>query len=238
MRAASVGFHCPECAKSGAQQVYSGPPKFDPIVTKALIAANVAVAVYALFRAGSVNGFDGKVLIDLGLFGPFVAEGEWYRIFSSAFMHASLPHILFNMWALWALGSGIERGIGRYRYLALCFTSLLGGSFGVLLLDPNALTVGASGMVFGLFGALAALQQAQGMNLWETRVMPILLLNFVLTFTVSSISIGGHLGGFIAGAVIGRMYVEMTRRQMPENQQIIAAVVIGAALFGAAIGVA
>jgi membrane associated rhomboid family serine protease len=118
------------------------------------------------------------------------------------------------MYALWILGPLLERALGRPRFIAVFVTALLGGSFGVLLLDPTGLTVGASGAVFGLMGAVLVLQRAAGLNIWATPLLPILGINLLLTFVVPRISIGDHLGGLVAGAVVGALMVESIRRRL------------------------
>jgi membrane associated rhomboid family serine protease len=220
MSTASVGFHCPECARSGRQRVYQGRAAFGrsatrPIVTQVLIAINVAV-----FVIGIAVG-EGQFRLDFGLLGgaflpngePIGVEaGEWYRIFTSAFLHAGLIHLGFNMLVLWMLGQMIEPAIGRLSFLALYVTSLIAGSLGVLILDPQALTVGASGAVFGLMGAAVVLQRASGINPWQSGIGTLVLINLVLTFLVPNISIGGHLGGLVGGAATGAVLVALRSR--------------------------
>jgi len=156
-----VGMRCPECASQrtkvvrgvGEAGLFASAP-----ATFILIALNVA-AFLAEVAAGS-GGFqvEGSSLVrEFGLFGPSVAEGEWYRLFGGGFLHAGFTHILFNMVALYFLGRLLEPAIGTPRFVALYLASLLGGAFGALLLDPNALTIGASGAIFGLFGASPSL---------------------------------------------------------------------------------
>ena len=214
MNTASVGFHCPECAKSGRQRVYQGTAAFtraagQPIVTQVLIGINVAVFLVGL-AVGEV-----KFRIDYGLLGagflngqPIgVDAGEWYRIFTSAFLHAGFIHLAFNMLVLWMLGQMLEASLGKVSFLALYLTSLVAGSFGVLILDPQALTVGASGAVFGLMGAAIVMQRASGINPWQSGIGSLVVINLVLTFLIPNISIGGHLGGLVGGLAAGALLV-------------------------------
>lgn len=235
MSQASVGFHCPECVKGGKQQVYRGPATFDPIVTKILIGINVLVYIVSV-------GSD-QVTLDYSLIGGFdgllgVANGEYERLITSGFLHAGLMHLLFNMYALWILGPQLERVFDRPRFIALYFVSMLGGATGVMLLDPNAFTVGASGAIFGLFGAIAVIQRSMGMNIWASGLGPVLALNLVITFAVPRISVGGHIGGLVAGGLVGLMYIAVIRARQSEWLALGATLVLGATLAFASIQLA
>lgn len=140
-----------------------------------------------------------------------VAGGELYRLLTGGFLHAGLLHLGFNMWVLWILGSQLEPALGRVRFAGLYVSSLLAGSMGVMLTEPLAATVGASGAVFGLMGAAFALQHARGINPWKSGVGGLILLNVLITFAVPGISIGGHLGGLAGGAAVGWTLVQLDR---------------------------
>ena len=231
MTQASVGFHCPECLNRGGQRVYQGPVGFDPLVTKVLIGLNMVLSAAALIGGGSLGRLTGSVLRDWSLFGPLVDDGETYRIVTSAFLHDGLVHLGFNMMALWILGSSIEQLFGRPRFVALYAVSMLGGAFGMLLLDPVTPAVGASGAVFGLFGAVAVTQRAQGINVWQSGLGVVLGLNLLITFAVPQISIGGHLGGLAAGTALTVGLVPLARARSAEWVPIVAAVVMSAMLY-------
>ena len=124
-----------------------------------------------------------------------VAEGEWSRLLTGGFLHAGLLHLLVNMFLLWMLGRQLESAHGLVRYSGLYMGSLLAGSFGVMLHDPQALTVGASGAVFGLMAAAIVHQVRRGISPWGTGLGGLLLVNVVFTFGRPGISIGGQLGG-------------------------------------------
>jgi membrane associated rhomboid family serine protease len=175
------------------------------IVTKALIGINVAVFLLGLATGGPLNGVGGTVYEKGALFvgsdflGIGLAAGEWWRLITAGFIHAGLIHIGFNMLLLWWFGAPLEQGLGRGRYVGIYFVSLLAGSAGAILLSPQTPTVGASGAVFGLFGAAFVLERQAGIT--RGPAFTIIILNLLLTFLVPGISIGGHLGGLTGGAL-------------------------------------
>lgn len=232
---ASVGFHCPECVRGGGQQVYRGPVAFDPLLSKVLIAVNVVASLAAMIASQTFGGLSSAVLRDWSLFGPFVDDGETYRIATSAFLHSGLVHLGFNMWALWVLGPTLEHSLGRARFVALYVVSLLGGGFGVLLLEPNAATVGASGAVFGLFGAVTVAQRTQGVNIWQSGIGVVLGLNLLITFAVPRISIGGHLGGLLAGTALTAVFVALARARTGTGPAIAVSAVFAVALYAGSV---
>ena len=126
---------------------------------------------------------------------------EYWRLVTAGFLHAGLLHIGFNMYILYWLGTMLEPALGRVRFVALYFASLLAGSLGALLLSPNAVTVGASGAVFGLMGAAFVIQRARGIDPMQSGIGPLILLNLGLTFVIPGISIGGHIGGLVGGVL-------------------------------------
>jgi membrane associated rhomboid family serine protease len=201
-----VGMRCPECASqrtrvvrnAGAPSGFEGAP-----ATYILIAINV-IAFLAEIGTGSggLSGASGSVFAHYCLLGAGVAEGEWYRLVTSGFLHAGLLHIGFNMFALYVVGRVLEPAIGTPRFLALYFASLLAGSFGALLLtNPFEPTLGASGAIFGLFAATAILARGRGMNALASEVGFLIVINLVFTFSIPGISIGAHLGGLAGGAI-------------------------------------
>jgi membrane associated rhomboid family serine protease len=205
-----VGMRCPECANERTKVTRGAvaPSHYDAPATYVLIALNIAA--YLIEIAGGGGGLspgNSSILLDFGLFGPSVAEGEWYRLLTSGFLHASIFHIGFNMFALYFLGRILEPGIGTPRFVALYFVSLFAGSFGALLLDPNALTIGASGAVFGIFGATFVIARSRGVDALASSIAFILVLNLAITFGRPEISIGGHLGGLAAGLLCALVIV-------------------------------
>lgn len=201
-----VGMRCPECMKQRTRVVQGvgGTPSFGQApATYVLIALNV-IAFLAEIASGSggLGTATGSVVGDFALLGNGVSEGEYYRLITGGFLHAGLLHIGFNMFALWIVGRVVEPGIGTPRFLALYFASLLAGAFGALLLtQPFQPTVGASGAIFGLFGATAVIARGRGMNTLASEIGFLIVINLVFTFSIPRISVGGHLGGLVGGVI-------------------------------------
>jgi membrane associated rhomboid family serine protease len=197
-------MRCPECARERTKVTRGAVAQshYDAPATYVLIALNVAA--YLAEIAGGGGGLspgNSSIPLNFGLFGPFVAEGEWYRLLTSAFLHASFIHIGFNMFALFFLGRILEPGIGTPRFVALYLASLFAGSLGALLLSPDALTIGASGAVFGIFGATFVIARHRGVDNLAASIGVVLVLNLVITLGNPEISIGGHLGGLVGGVL-------------------------------------
>jgi membrane associated rhomboid family serine protease len=179
----------------------------DMPLTKLIIAVNGVVFVYTeLLKSKTVTSEN------LGLFAPFVAKGEWYRILTSGFLHFGVFHIAMNMYILFQLGRTFEEQIGRPRFAAMYFAAMAGGSAGALLLEPYGLTGGASGAVFGLAGAAVVALKARGVPFGQTQWGPMLAINLVITFTIPGISKGGHLGGLLFGGIAGFLVLNPKRR--------------------------
>lgn len=238
-----VGMRCPECARERTKVTRGAghPGSTDAPATFVLIALNVAAFLVEIVAGtGGLSVSNSSVLFDFGLYGPFVAEGEWYRLLTSGFLHASLIHLGFNMFALYFLGRLLEPGIGTPRFLALYFASLFAGSFGAVLLDPESLTIGASGAVFGIFGATFVIARSRGLEGLAASVGVILLLNLAITFGSERISIGGHLGGLAGGAIAAGLILAAERRPGPQTQlvELAGLAALSVLMFGLALGVA
>jgi membrane associated rhomboid family serine protease len=241
MNQASVGFHCPECARSGRQRMVPlRSLATRPVVTMALVAANLAIFIGDM-ASGSNQLGDHNWTADGALYGPAVAAGDWWRPITAGFLHANLLHVGFNMFLLWQLGNLLEPAIKRWAFAVLYFMSLLGGSFLTLILDPNALTLGASGAVFGLMGATFIALRSRGVDPFSTGIGPLLVINLLFTFAIPGISIGGHIGGLIAGAVGGWILREWGPRlggNAPPVLPVVACGAIAAALYAGCLVVA
>ena len=246
MHQASVGFHCPECTKSSGQKVIRASQiRPSVLVTQVLVALNLAV-----FVAGTGPGLQTRqsMTLDGGLIGLGrlsngdligVGAGEWWRIVTSGFLHANAIHIGFNMWVLYQLGRLLEPALGRLRFGLIYMVAMACGSFGVLLIEPNGLTVGASGAVFGLMGAAVAVFRSRGINLFDTGLGGAIVLNLVFTFAIPGISIGGHVGGLIGGFIAAWILVDAGPRYLRDPNLAVAAVVaLGLVAAGAGIIIA
>ncbi|MGW7196591.1 rhomboid family intramembrane serine protease [Streptomyces chryseus] len=226
MISASVGFQCPDCVREGSgtghppaasrpRTVAGGTVAADPrLVTKVLLAINVALFVAVLARESLVNDLALVGLAssgtDLQVVG--VADGEWYRLVTAMFLHQEVWHIGFNMLLLWWLGGPLEAALGRARYLALYLLSGLAGSaLTYLLAAPNQPSLGASGAIYGLFGATVVLMRR--MNQDMRPILVLLGLNLVLTFVLSGIAWQAHVGGLVAGVLIAVAMVHAPRER-------------------------
>jgi membrane associated rhomboid family serine protease len=207
MTMAPVGIRCPEHSgkAQGVQRMTRGIQRasFEGAgakATKLLIGINAAVYVAELIQGGGVYGV-GSTIYEKGvLWAPFVANGDYWRLITAAFLHYGPLHLLLNMLGLYWFGSLLERRIGSGRFLLLYLVSGLAGSAGALVISPTNPTVGASGAIFGILGAGLVLEQQRD-YVFGGSALGVIVANLVLTFAwSSSISVGGHIGGLIGGA--------------------------------------
>ncbi|OBK53179.1 rhomboid family intramembrane serine protease [Mycobacterium sp. 1081908.1] len=229
MRAAAVGHQCVECVQAGARTIRQPRTQFGgrertgaPVVTYALIAINVLVFALQM----SVRGLQSQLV----LWPPAVADGQLYRLVTSAFVHYGAAHLLLNMWALYVVGPPLEMLLGRLRFGALYALSLLGGSVLVYLITLNTATAGASGAVFGLFGATFVVAKRLNLDLrWVVAVIAINLLYTFVAPAVSSqrISWQGHVGGLVTGGLIAAAYVYASRERRNLIQASVTVLVLG-----------
>ena len=239
MTSTPVGMRCPECARRGATRVRTMRSASDePSLTYILIGINVLAGIGSLLGSGG-GATSGALTHDGGLSAHFIADGEYYRLITAGFLHAGLFHLLTNMLSLWILGTMIEPAIGHWRFGLIYFVSLLCGSFGALLLSPDELTVGASGAIFGLLAAASVVAWNRGFNLMESGLGVWIGLNLLITFTVPNISVGGHVGGLVGGALTALLLVELRDRiRVPEYVPTLLCVAIGMAAVVGSIAVA
>ena len=215
---AAVGIKGPECAgqPTGAKATTrrigrAAGTGTAALVTKTLLGINVAVFLISIAQGS--GGFEPaqSFINRWALNGFAVSEGEWYRLITSAFLHASVIHIAFNMLMLWWFGQALESALGRGRFLGVYFVSALAGSAGALLLSGEFVnTVGASGAVFGILGAGLVLERKQ-VYVFGGGALFVVILNVAFTFAVSNISIGGHLGG-LAGGMLAMLALSVAGR--------------------------
>ncbi|GAA1508895.1 rhomboid family intramembrane serine protease [Streptomyces synnematoformans] len=237
MISAAVGFQCPECVRGGSgtghapdasapRTLAGGVTAADPrLITKIILGLNLAVFVAAV--SGGDRVVDPMLLVGRAVFsfgGPVegVAEGQWYRLLSSVFLHEEVAHIALNMLALWFLGPPLEAALGRVRFVTLYLLSGLGGSaLFYLIAAPNDAALGASGAIFGLFGATAVLMRR--MNYDMRPVLVLLAINLVFTFTWSGIAWQGHIGGLVIGTALAYGFVHAPREKRLLIQRAVAA---------------
>jgi membrane associated rhomboid family serine protease len=244
MTATPVGMRCPDCSRQRTpvktlRNIYA-----EPTVTYVLIGACVLLYL-GMWSAGGRNSSVYADLVTIGNFPGFdggVANGEWYRLITGAFLHdpRNPLHILFNMYVLYWLGTMLEPVLGHWRFLALYFASLLAGSFGVMLVNPDSLTVGASGAVFGLMAAAFVFQRARGVDPWRSGLGPVILFNLALPFLFPNlnISIAAHIGGLIGGAIAALAMEWIGARRRGDLLPVLACAAIGIVSFVGAIAAA
>jgi membrane associated rhomboid family serine protease len=240
MVSASVGFQCPECVHGGSgtghaptaaqpRTIAGGTVAADPrLATKILI--GLCVAFYVVQLAVGDRFTERLELLGqayVPLFGSVegVAEGQPYRLLTAMFLHASPIHIIFNMMSLWWIGGPLEAALGRARYLALYFVSGLAGSaLTYLIAAPNQPSLGASGAIFGLFGATAVLMRRLRYDM--RPVIALLVINLIFTFGWANIAWQAHIGGLVAGVITGYAMVHAPRERRALIQYGACAVVL------------
>jgi membrane associated rhomboid family serine protease len=232
MRPASVGFQCPDCVKAGnaglrtPKAAYGGTSHGGSLVTYGLIGLNLLMfVVTAGYRLSFSGGSYSELFLQLSLrpttvfngqhvigTGDGVAEGAYYRLLTSTFLHFGVIHILLNMLCLYQLGPYLEGALGRVRYLAVYLLSGLGGAALSFAAGPaNENAAGASGAVFGLFGAFYVLQRQRGLD--ASAIVSTIGLNLFFSFAVSGIDWRGHVGGLIAGGLVAAAIVHAPRER-------------------------
>ena len=233
MTSTSVGMRCPECARQGRTRVRTmSSLTVEPTLMWILIGINVLAGIGSL--SGAQVG-DHGTLTDWGeLSRATMANGDFWTLLTSGFLHQGLFHLLSNMLSLWILGSLLEPVLGHVRFGLVYFVSLFCGSLGVLIVSQGA-SVGASGAVFGLLGAAVVVARHRGLNLMESGLGLWLGLNLLLTFTIPNISIGAHLGGLAGGFVAALILLEGDRLRLPRYVPDIACAALGVAAIGVSI---
>jgi membrane associated rhomboid family serine protease len=245
LREASVGYQCVDCVREGQRTVRqprtrtgapvsSGTGRPSMVVTWTIIALNFVVFAINAVQAGSIaHNEDSSSWVDLVLYPPFVDQGEWWRLFTSGFLHIGPIHILVNMVSLWFVGRNLEPMYGRLRYTAIYLVSMLGGSAAVYVLSA-APTAGASGAIFGLAGAL--LVTILKLRIPAGQFVAVIAINLFLTFRLSDISWPDHVGGLVVGALmaVGFLY---PRAEIRQRAQIGTVVVLVLVLVGLMVGI-
>jgi membrane associated rhomboid family serine protease len=240
---ASVGYQCPECVRGGSgtdraagdarpRTLAGGTVAADQrLVTKVLLGINVAV-FFAVLAADDRSLLGALTMLGYA-YDPAaadwvgVADGEWHRMLTSAFLHQEIWHIGFNMLALWWLGPQLEAALGRWRFLALYLLSALGGSaLTYLLAAQNQESLGASGAIYGLFGATAVLVRRMRYDM--RPILVLLVINLFITFRLPNIAWEAHVGGLVVGAVIAyaMVYAPRARRTLVQYGTMAAVLLV------------
>src|SRR4051812_8784254 len=232
MTSTPVGMRCPECARQKTQVRHpvGAAGRGDAPATYAIIAICVAAYVAEIASGGTIGGGGGTATQDGGLiaYGRLalggdivgVAFGEPYRLVTSAFLHAGLIHIGFNMFALYILGTLLEPAIGTARFVGIYAVAILSGSFLVMVMDPTQLTVGASGGIFGLMSAAFLIARDRGLDQLASQIGFFVIINLAFTFGASHISIGAHIGGLVGGAIAALIINRLNRSRMPNARTL------------------
>lgn len=226
---AAVGFHCPECMREARQSAPRTAPRVvtalrsgssAPVVTWTIIGLCVAVYLLQLLSGGSVT--------NALFYHPVLTEYQPWRMLTSLFVHSeqSFLHIVFNMYSLLIFGPILERALGRWRFVALYLLSGLGGSVAVLLIDPRIGVVGASGAIFGLFGAFFVIQRRLGGN--SLQLVIVIGINLMIGFVIPNIAWQAHIGGLVAGGLTALVFLR-TREPRRRREQLL---LLGAVLVG------
>src|ERR1022692_3938178 len=245
VRSAAVGQQCVDCVKEanrGTRQAagaFGGRVTGTPVVTYTLVGLCVLAYLAELIYPKTIDygemiggAHDLSVQADVG-----VGIGDWYRLFTSAFLHEppgggiGLAHIIFNMWALIVVGPSLERMLGRLRFVSVYLVSALaGGVLYYIIAKPYDPALGASGAIFGLFGAWFVLSRR--LRLDARMIVGLIVINLVISFTVSGIAWQDHVGGLIAGAALAAAYAyapkaNRTLVQVGATVALIALLVVG-----------
>jgi membrane associated rhomboid family serine protease len=223
-----VGIRCPDHASTGgkapapqrvARSASRSLSSYGPYVTFTLIGINVALFVLELATGGQLNGtgswiYEKGVLVSSAVDSSGqvvgVSEGEWWRLLTASFLHYGLVHLGMNMLVLWFIGAPREEYLGPGRYFLVYIVSGLAGSAGALIWSPNALTVGASGAIWGIMGAALVLE-ARKIWVFGGQAMGLVIFNLAITFVIPGISIGGHVGGLIGGGLCALAFSSFRR---------------------------
>jgi membrane associated rhomboid family serine protease len=235
---ASVGFQCPECVQEGnkgvrrARTVFGGQVTDDPgWVSKVLIGINVVMFVLQQVSDEVTRRFyDVGLAVDPATFEPVgVADGEYYRLLTSAFLHGGVLHLLLNMYALFLFGPQLEAAFGRWRFIALYLVSAIGGSaVSYAMSAPNQPSLGASGAVFGLLGAFLVVSRRLRRD--TTPILVLLAINLGYGFLVPRIDWRAHVGGLVVGALVALALVYAPRDRRTAVQVVGVVAVLAAVL--------
>jgi membrane associated rhomboid family serine protease len=236
LREASVGYQCVECVNDGArtqrpfrQRTIAGAPLADkPVVVPTLIVINLLIYAFTAYQARDIGNVTGAPLFQQWAERPvLVAHGDWWQLITSGFLHVTPVHIVMNMLSLWWIGKDLERILGRIRFTAVYLVSLFGGGVSVLLFsDAQEQVAGASGAVFGLLGGVLVVVLKLKLN--PGSVIATIAINLVLSVAIPGISLLGHLGGLVVGALVTAaiLYAPQVNRNRWQLGAVLASVLV------------
>jgi membrane associated rhomboid family serine protease len=200
MNPASIGYQCPECAGNVTKIINPiQQRRFIPTRQKAKITKFLTISLVVVYALQSLLG--DFLIANFALFAPSVSQGKWWLLITAGFLHGSILHLFFNAYILWVVGGQLESIVGSIRFGIIYFVSLLGGSIASYLFSPfGTYSVGASGAIFGLMGAMLVVGRKIRIDI--SQITTLVILNVVLGFVISGIDWRAHLGGLFAGALI------------------------------------
>jgi membrane associated rhomboid family serine protease len=237
---AVVGSHCWECIKAARpprkQRVRRWNAGLGPVVSYALIAVNVVVFVL-VGREGLGDGTDTTLQEHLAVLAPGVADGEWYRLVTYAFVQADVLQLGFNMVALYVFGRELERDLGHLRFVALFFTAVLCGGFTAVQLEPTSFMWGSAAGVAGLIVATALSLRRRGASLVDGGVASAVVLSLLLGVVMPGATLAPMLGGAIGGSVVGSAMVLAGRRWWTVVMSLVLALAVSAWAVSSAVSV-
>ena len=205
---ASIGYQCPSCA-SDSTLVIKGINRnlFIPSQKNTQVTKFLSISLILIFVSQELSG--PFLVKNLALFAPLVTNGEWWRLITAGFLHGSIIHLLFNVYILWVLGSQLENIVGKAKFIIIYFGSLLGGSIASYLFSPfGSYSIGASGAIFGLMGAMLVVGRKRNLDI--SQITTLVVINVVIGFVLSGIDWRAHLGGLAAGAFITWVLINAT----------------------------
>lgn len=228
-----VGMRCPECSKQKTQVRTLSNMQAAPTVMMALLIVNV-VAFLASGQFGVGSSTSSNDIYYKGALYPFgIAEHhEYWRLVTSAFLHQGFIHIAFNMYLLYTLGNMLEPVLGNVKFALVYAIALFWGSMGAMIVNPDTLTVGASGAIFGLMGAAFFELRHRGIDPFQAGIGGLIVLNLIISFALSNISVGGHIGGLIGGSLAMLAFHEVDKRRRPALLYAVAGLLLAVGIVG------
>jgi len=230
---AAVGSQCFECVQRGVPKRtvrIRQTIRRDPLIaTKVIVVVVVTAFALVALHDQRIDG-TGRWSADLALSQFSLRDHQWWRLLSYSLVHFGLLHIGGNLLVLWIVGRELEPGTGPIRFATLYLVSVLGGAAGALIASPGALTGGASGGVFGVAAAATLVLNRRGVRFWDTPFGPLIVINLVIDYFIPGISIGGHIGGIVAGGLTAEAMLRARRLEQPALGYIGAAIVAAASV--------